>query len=166
MNKLTVKYTINWLVKFITLNLSFLYVANSFASGNLQVSQGYIRATIPGTQISSAYMTIVNHTSNDVKLIAVKSNISDRIEIHEHIMADGMMKMRQVESLLVKSHNSTVLQPSGYHLMIFNLVNPLEPEQKVKLTLVFDNNDEVELELPVQSIKKQKHKQKAHEHHH
>lgn len=166
MNKLTAKTTLNKLLKLCAVSIAFLYVTNSVASENIEVSQGYVRATIPGTKISSAYMTIANHSSENVKLVAVKSDISDRVEIHEHVMTGDMMKMRQVESLLVKSHQSTVLQPSGYHLMIFDLVKPLKPEQKVKLTLIFDNKNKVELELPVQSIKKHKHKQKAHEHHH
>lgn len=164
MNKLTAKNSLNSLLKMFALTFSLFYVLSSMAAQSIDVSEAYVRATIPGTKISSAYMTIANHSANDVKLVAVKGAISDRIEIHEHTMADGMMKMRQVESLLIKSHDTTVLQPSGYHLMIFNLEKPLVPKQTVKLTLIFDDKNEVELELPVQSIKKQK--KKAHEHHH
>ena len=91
-------------------------------SNQITVEGSYIRAKIPGTDITSAYMTIKNKGDEAVMLIGASSQFSDRIEIHQHTMSDGMMKMRQVQQLLIKDKNQVILQPMGYHLMIFNVI--------------------------------------------
>ncbi len=126
----------------------------------INVSDAYIRETIPGTTISSAYMTIENTTDKQRKLVGVSSNISKRIELHEHSMANGMMQMQQVESIIIKAKENVVLQPHGYHIMIFNLDTPLRAEQQVELTLLFANGDTQSITVPVKGKKQLKH------HHH
>ncbi|MDT0604942.1 copper chaperone PCu(A)C [Thalassotalea castellviae] len=130
------------------------------------VEHGYIRATIPGTTVSSAYMEIKNTSKQDIVLIGATSKVSDRIEIHEHVMNDEMMRMQQRESLTIAANDSVVLQPSGYHLMIFNLAEPLKVDANVELTLQFSDKKTVNILLPVQSIKRKKQKESAHHHHH
>lgn len=145
--------------------LLVISMLTSFSSlANVDVVKPYVRATIPGTTVSSAYMELHNQSEKAVKLIAVKSTVSERVEIHEHSMADGMMKMRQVESLPVGANSQAVLQPSGYHIMIFNLKEPLKVGDDIELTLIFDNDTKEVVKVPVQSIKRKK--KNAHHHHH
>lgn len=150
---------------FVSLVVSVFLNTSAFAN-DISVEHGYIRATIPGTSVSSAYMDITNKTKNDLVLIGASSSISNRIEIHEHIMSDEMMKMRQRESLTIPANDHVVLQPSGYHLMIFNLNTPLKVDDKVELTLHFSENKDTIITLPVESIKRKKQKDSAHHHHH
>ena len=89
-------------------------------------------------------------------------NVSDRVELHQHIMADGMMKMRQVESITVPANGEVVLQPAGYHVMFFNLQQPLKAEDTLSLTLDFAEADDVTITLPIESIKRKQ----SHHHHH
>lgn len=132
--------------------------------------KAYVRATIPGTSISSAYMDISNHSANAISLIKVTSDISPRIEIHQHTMVDGMMRMRKVNSIDIEPNGRVKLQPSGLHLMVFDLNNPLKPQQEIKLTLHFSNNDTLTASLPVYSPAQEKAAQDSgpsmHEHHH
>ncbi len=133
---------------------------------SIEIDRAYVRATIPGTTVSSAYMNIVNNSDEPMILVGASGEVSDRIEIHQHLMEDGMMKMRQVDSLVVSANNQVILQPSGYHLMIFNLVKPLTEGNEINVTLRFSNGKNVDVSLPVQSIKRKKQKEKAHHHHH
>lgn len=157
------------LLKYCTGMLTLLMMSMSTFSAlatNITVENGFIRATIPGTTISSAYMDIYNRTQVDAVLKRVTSDVSDRIEIHEHVMAEGMMKMRQRESLTIPSNEHVSLQPSGYHLMIFDLHKPLIEQMDVTLTLHFEGNKKVDVMLPVQSIKRKKKQASTHYHHH
>ncbi|XQW84814.1 copper chaperone PCu(A)C [Thalassotalea piscium] len=129
----------------------------------LTVSEGYIRATIPGTNVSSAYMTLKNTSDTPITLIGATSHFSDRIEIHEHVMTDSMMSMRQRDKLIIDAHSEVQLQPFGYHLMIFNLANPLVAEESASITLKFSQGDSQTIELPIQSIKKPA--KDSHKHH-
>jgi len=161
MNKICFMATVLY---FTLLNIS----SNAFAvehGGNIIIDSPYVRATIPGTKITSAYMSIENRNSEAVILTGASSLFSDRIEIHQHTMSDGMMKMRQVEQLVIKENNQVILQPMGYHLMIFNVKRNLKPEENISLTLHFKQQKDLVITIPVRSIKQKNIAKKQHHHH-
>lgn len=142
--------------------VSSVFANVSLASENakLVVENGYARESIPGTSISSAYMTIKNLSAKNIRLIAATSAVSDRIEIHQHTMSDGLMRMRQRDYVEISAQNSTVFQPSGFHLMIFDLKQPLKAKENIIITLYFDDQSSIDVNYTVQGLK-----QKKHEHH-
>jgi len=142
--------------------VSSVFANTSLASenANLVVENGYVRESIPGTSISSAYMTIKNLSAKNIRLIAAASAVSDRIEIHQHTMSDGLMRMRQRDYVEISAQNSTVFQPSGFHLMIFHLKQPLKAKENIIITLYFDDKSSIDVNYTVQGLK-----QKKHEHH-
>jgi copper(I)-binding protein len=142
--------------------VSSVFANISLASENdkLVVENGYARESIPGTSISSAYMTIKNLSAKNIRLIAAASAVSDRIEIHQHTMSDGLMRMRQRDYVEISAQNSTVFQPSGFHLMIFDLKQPLKAKENIIITLSFDDQSSIDVNYIVQGLK-----QKKHEHH-
>lgn len=127
----------------------------------ISVEQAYIRNSIPGTTITSSYMIIENKGEKTVTLLGASSKISPRIEIHQHSMSDGMMRMRQLDSIDIKAKQRIVLQPSGLHLMLFDVKQPLQAQQKVELTLNFSNKSPVTIQVPVYSPLQEKKAQKA-----
>jgi copper(I)-binding protein len=150
----------SWFFVFFTL-LSLPAFSGYSVFEGVQISQGHIRETIPGTSISSAYLTIRNTHQQALKLIAVTSKVSPRLELHEHSMTEsGMMKMRQVPYILIPANSEVTLEPSGLHIMIFELTKGLMAGEQVSLNLIFENQKIVNITLPVQSIKQRHH------HHH
>tara|TARA_R110001592_G_scaffold37251_15_gene124372 strand:- start:3985 stop:4464 length:480 start_codon:yes stop_codon:yes gene_type:complete len=153
---------------FIAIVLSFTLLSiNSdvFAAehdSNIIINGPYVRASIPGTSITSAYMSIENKNDEALILTGVSGLFSDRIEIHQHTMSDGMMKMRQVEQLTIEGNNKVVLQPMGYHLMIFNVKKALLPEEELSLTLHFKQQKDLVVTIPVRSIKQENPAKKQH----
>ena len=144
-----------------------LSVSNVFASAgpasektNIQIENGYARESIPGTSISSAYMAIHNLSVNNVRLIAASSAISERIEIHQHTMVDGLMRMRQRDTVEILAKDTLLFQPSGYHLMIFDLKQPLTAKENIIITLHFDDQSSIDVNYSVKGLK-----QKEHHHH-
>lgn len=133
-----------------------------FASENsdILVEDGYARESIPGTSISSAYMTISNLSAKNIRLISASSVVSERIEIHQHTMLDGLMRMRQRDYVEIAAKNSTVFQPSGFHLMIFDVKQPLKANDNITITLHFDDQSSIDANYTVQGLKQKKH------HHH
>ncbi|HCH69128.1 MAG TPA: copper chaperone PCu(A)C [Colwellia sp.] len=137
----------------------------------ISVEQAYIRSSIPGTTITSLYMIIENKGEKTVTLLEANSKISPRIEIHQHSMSDGMMRMRQLDSIEIKARQRIVLQPSGLHLMLFDVKKPLKAQQNVELTLSFFHNPSVTIQVPVLSPLQEKIAQEAYStaqpaHHH
>jgi copper(I)-binding protein len=149
---------------FTLLNLSADALAEEYSS-NIIIEEPYVRASIPGTSITSAYMSIENKGNEALTLIGVSGLFSDRIEIHQHTMSHGMMKMRKVEQLVINGKSNVILQPMGYHLMIFNVKQVLVPEEEVSLTLHFKNQKDLVLTIPVRSIKQERPAKNQHHHH-
>jgi len=163
----------NYLLLLLLCFMGFSSVANSSsenASSIPFIEQAYIRATIPGTSISSSYMVIKNASDKAITLLNVTSDISPRIEMHQHIMVDGMMRMRKIEFIEIEPNSLIELQPSGLHFMIFDVKSALKPEQQVELTLHFSNDVTVTSKIPVYSPLQEKSVQnkmlKMHEHNH
>lgn len=142
-----------------------LFTTFSLCAENIvTVSNAHIRETIPGTTISSAYLTLHNPYAKALTLSKVTSKVSDRIEIHDHILEEGMMKMRQRDAIVIPANSTVTLQPGGLHLMVFNLTKPLTVDHNVLFTLHFLEGQILEVTVPVTSLKQVK--PNSHKHHH
>ena len=139
------------LLLFFTLLLSI--GNNAYAAEPITVTQGYIKASIPGSNITAAYMTINNAGNKAITLQKISSTISAQIEIHQHSMINGMMSMRQVDDITIDANSHVVLQPSGLHLMIFALKDTVTEKDVIPLTLYFTNNTAINIQLPVYRYK-------------
>lgn len=130
-----------------------LLISTQLFATPLIVKDLYIRATPPNSKNSAAFMVIKNTDKKGIKLIAAGSNIADRVELHQHVMEDGLMKMRQVEEIMIKAGGSVALQPGGYHVMFLNLKQPLKEGESVTLSLSFDNGQQLTFDAPIKKIK-------------
>ncbi|WP_221800221.1 copper chaperone PCu(A)C [Oceanobacter mangrovi] len=102
-----------------------MMAAVSHAESALTVKDAYVRAPIPGKQITAAFMSISNSGQGSDKLVSASAPWAQKIELHTHMHENGTMKMRQVDSIGVNAGTTTTLQPGGLHLMIFGLAQPL-----------------------------------------
>jgi hypothetical protein len=127
----------------------FTFFVKAYADDTITIKDGYIKSSIPGSDITAAYMTITNNSKQIVSLQKITSPLSDRIEIHQHTMEGGMMRMRQVKSLNINANSQVVLAPHGLHLMIFSLKKIINTADNAPLTLYFSNNTNVTLQLPI-----------------
>lgn len=118
----------------------------------ITVSEQWLRATIPGLEITSAYMRLENTTDVDKVLLGVSSDIATKVEMHEHRHSDGMMKMRQVHQLEVPANDSVKFQPGGYHLMLMGVKQAVNPGDKALLTLRYQDGTTQDVEFVAQKI--------------
>lgn len=142
---------------------SILFTMNFFtaqAADEISVENAYIRAIIPGASNTAAYMELVNKSSSSIALVKVTSDISDRIEIHQHTMSDGKMRMEKVNELEVPADSAVIFQPHGYHLMIFNADNTLNSHEHVNLTLHFHGKAPLTITYQVKALNKSAHPHK------
>ena len=127
--------------------------AEEVKAGDLVISQAWSRATPNGAKIGTGHFTIENKGTTADKLVGVSGEVSDKIEVHEMSMNNGVMKMRPVDGGLTIEPGKTVkLSPNGYHLMIMDLKSPLKQGGKVPVTLEFEKASKVAVTLDVQGI--------------
>ncbi|WP_158587104.1 copper chaperone PCu(A)C [Motilimonas pumila] len=144
-------------ISFILLAFSTLTQA---VAADFMVSGAYARETPPNVPNSAAFLQLMNHTDKAVRLVGVKSDIADKVELHNHTMVDGMMKMRQVDAIEVAAMATVELKPGGFHIMMMGLKQPLKTGQSVDFILVFEDGTELSFAAPVQKVGE--HKKHAH----
>ena len=122
-----------------------------WADDTIAVTDAYARASTPMSVSGAAFMVIENHGATDDRLIAVRSNIADRVELHTHISdANGVMKMVEVEEgFPVAAGQSHALARGGDHVMLLGLKESLTEGKQFPLTLVFEHAGEITVDVPV-----------------
>lgn len=125
------------------------WAAVAQAGDAIRVEDAWARETPPGVANGAAYATLTNEGSDDDRLVAVRGPVSERVELHTHLMEGDMMRMRQVESIEVNAGGRAVLEPGGKHLMLIGLKQPLVAGQQFPLILEFEKGGEVTTQFEV-----------------
>jgi copper(I)-binding protein len=113
-----------------------LCAASPALSQDVAVEGAFARAVPEGVRASAAYMTLVNAGDADDRLIAAEAPFAARVELHTHLMEDGVAKMREVEGgIPVPAGESVTLEPGGLHVMLMGLSAPLAEGETAPLTL-------------------------------
>lgn len=103
------------------------------------IMNAWVRETDAAAKANAGYMTLINVSSNDLTLVDIRSNAFEKIEMHEMAVAEGMMKMRELESLIVPANSQVNFSPGGQHLMMIGPRDALTSGQTVDLTLTFNS---------------------------
>ncbi|GGD72943.1 copper chaperone PCu(A)C [Lacimicrobium alkaliphilum] len=129
--------------------VALLLLFSSAVFAQVEVNTPIVRLLPPGVPNTAAYMQLVNTASQDVELVGAKTDVVERVEIHDHQMYDGMMKMVQQQSATVPADSTLTFKPGGLHLMMFGVKKPLEKNQHVTITLLFADGSEMEVDAVV-----------------
>jgi len=118
---------------------------------HLTVRDAWIAPTPGGVDVSAGYVTIVNATGAEDRLIALSSPRAARTEIHEMSMDNGVMRMRAVDGgLAVPAGATLTLGPGGQHLMFFGVTQPFAEGETIPVTLTFAQAGDIAVQMPVQ----------------
>jgi copper(I)-binding protein len=127
--------------------------AQEVKAGDLVITQVWSRATPGGAKIAGGYLTIENKGTAPDRLIGGSAEVSDKIQVHEMAVNNGVMTMRQLDKgLTIEPGKMIKLAPGGYHLMLMDLKAPLKQGDKVPVTLEFEKAGKVKLSLDVQGV--------------
>lgn len=116
------------------------------------VSDGWVRASIGAASNSAAYMKLTTEGETGDRLIAVETPVAQRAELHNHIMEDGIARMRAVDVIDVGPEEPVTLEPGGLHIMLMGLKEKLELGATLPLTLSFEKAGDMDVDLPIQPI--------------
>jgi copper(I)-binding protein len=94
------------------------------------------RAQIAGRN-GAVFLTLTGKGTGD-RLVGVSSPVAEKAELHETIMDQGIIKMREVQGMPIAAGGTVTLAPGGLHIMLMGLKQPLKEGESVSLTLVFE----------------------------
>jgi len=122
-----------------TLLVGLLWTAGA-AQAAVQVGGAWARATMPGQKVAGVYLQIESNVK--ARLVGVRTSAAKGAEVHEMSHSDGVMRMRKLESLELPAGRPVVLKPGGLHIMLLDIRQPLQPGQRVPLTLIVEAGGE------------------------
>ena len=145
-------------MKHLMTSAAFAFAAWSCAAGAQQpaapveVRDAWVRQTVPGQSGTGAFMKLTAPAG--ARLIGAQTPVAGVAEVHEMKMKGDVMKMRALQGGLELPAGRTVeLKPSGYHVMLMNLKQPIAKGATVPMTLRFEDargvQSTLELNLPV-----------------
>ena len=140
----------------ITATLAVLAVpagAQDYKVGALEITRPWTRATPATAQAGGGFLTVTNKGTTPDRLIAARSTVSDRVEVHEMRMDGNVMKMRELDKGLEIAPGATVvLKPGSYHIMFMGLKAPIAKDSMVPVTLVFEKAGSIDVEFKAAAI--------------
>ena len=95
-----------------------------------------------------AYFVINNQGRND-RLVGASSPVAKSAGLHLSRMEGGIMKMRPLDAVEVRSGVATSFEPSGRHVMLTGLKRPLKAGEVFPLVLDFANAGPVKVQVRV-----------------
>lgn len=132
------------------LALSSLFLSTAAYAADIAVTDAFSRASAPTAKAGAAFLTIKISEGAD-RLISASSPVSEKVELHTHLMEDGIARMRPVAAIDVTADAPAVLKPGGLHIMLIGLKAPLKQGESFPLTLNFEKAGPVAVTVPVQA---------------
>ena len=131
------------------LSPSLFASAHDYSAGELHIEHPWSRQMPAVAPTAAAYFVVHNKGGEDDRLLGVSTPHAGKAELHEHIHADGLMKMQQVQNVAIPAGGEVQFAPMGYHVMLFNLQQQAKDGERFPLTLTFEKAGTVEVEIAV-----------------
>ncbi|MDO8363554.1 MAG: copper chaperone PCu(A)C [Actinomycetota bacterium] len=144
------------------------------ASAEVTFAGQWARTSPSMATMGAAYVTITSPIDDKLVGASLDAGIAATVEIHETVMVEatddtmamggdttmamgsdttmdmgGEMTMRPVEFIELPAGVAVELKPGGYHIMLIDLVAPLEVGTTLQLTLTFENAGAITIDVPV-----------------
>jgi copper(I)-binding protein len=131
--------------------LAVTFALPALAQETPTISDAYAISSSGMAQAGAAFLVISNPGPEDDRLIAARSDVAARVELHTHLIdANGVARMVEVEDgFAIPAGETHTLQRGGDHIMFIGLKAPFEQGQMIPVTLVFERAGEIAVEIPV-----------------
>lgn len=124
--------------------------AHDYQLADLHIDHPWSRAMPPNAPAGAAYFLVENRGNSADRLVAVSTPRAGKSELHNHVHENGLMKMVYVPAVDVAAGAQVEFSPGGYHVMLFQLNQPLQAGDRFPLTLQFEKAGSIEVEVQVQ----------------
>ncbi len=91
----------------------------------------------------------INGGPEDVKLLAVLSPDTQRIELHESVSENGLVKMNKLQSVDVPAKGTVEFKQGGKHVMVWGINDAAIQRGTFPITFVFSNKDRIVADVKI-----------------
>lgn len=120
------------------------------AQAEVVITKPFSYETSKGLLVGVALFDVTSDQAD--QLVAAKApDICGHVELHSMVDDGGVMKMRRIAEIPLSEKSPVSLGPSGYHLMLMDLKEPLKAGSTYPLTLTFAKAGEKIVTVAVKS---------------
>lgn len=113
------------------LGLSLLLpVGSLWANDGLTFIDPWVRQAPPTAKNLAGYGEFKNTSTHSINIIGLTSALFEKVEMHITTFKNGMMRMSEVKTIVLKAGESIYFEPGGRHLMM------IKPKQPIKAGLI------------------------------
>lgn len=140
-------------LKWVGFTVSSLLIM-TVAQAQVTVEEPWVRATVPQQNGTGAFMRLTSQS--DTTLVRAESPVAKYVEVHEMVMENNVMKMREVSGIPLPAGQTVELKPGGYHIMFIDLHGQVKEGEQVPLKLTFEEaggqRSSMDIEAPVRPL--------------
>lgn len=116
------------------------------------VTDAYTRAA-PAGGVSAVFLQIENTTAAPDTLVAVRTDASDDVQIHETVTTDdGLREMQETDVIPVPAGTTVALEPGGLHVMLLDLSRDLTEGDTLLVEFDFADRGTLVARAPIQGL--------------
>ena len=120
------------------------------AETTFTIDGAWARTSPMESTVGVAYMNITASADDALVGASVDMSVAAMTQVHETTTAaDGSMGMQEIASIPMVADTPLVLESGGFHIMIMELVQPLEVGTSITVTLTFESGATTTVEVPV-----------------
>lgn len=152
-----VRFSVRSILPFLALGLALLSslavspvaLADDGRIGSLVIAKPWARASIGTSRPAAAYLTIRNDGKESDTLLAVRTPLSGKAEVHTMTNDNGVMRMGPAGPVEIPAGGEVSLAPGGLHIMMMKLQAPLIKGESIEITLEFQRTGEITVPAPI-----------------
>lgn len=122
------------------------------SSPQISVADAWARPSPMTAGNGAIYMQLSNKGGSADALVSASTDVAEVVEIHETVIENDVMKMHPVEKIEIPANGMAMLEPGGYHVMLINLKQKLEPGSKISVTLNFEKSSPMTIEAEIKDM--------------
>ena len=117
------------------------------------IENPWTRATAPGQAVAGGFMTVINTTRTEDRLLRASSPVAKEVQIHNTTMDEGVMRMRPMaDGVAIPAGGRVEFKPRALHLMFMGLQAPIAAGTTVPVTLEFERAGKVGATFRVEAV--------------
>jgi copper transport protein len=119
------------------------------ASGPIQIVDPWAPATIGTLSTSAGYLTIINTTTSEDRLLSASSPWAEDVTLHVSTSDGRIARMEKLDAPTIAAGGELKFSPRANHLMFTGLYSPLVAGDGVPVTLKLERAGEITIMLRV-----------------
>ena len=137
--------------------------ATEFKLKGITISDPHLVVFGKNAKSGAGYFVVSNNSSSAFILNEVRADFGAAM-LHKTVVdKKGIAKMEHLKNIVVPSNGSIKLEPGGAHIMFINIDTELNEDKKYPITLIFEGQGSLDVDLTLKSRRKNK---TAHKHNH